>query len=59
MNSEMNSNDLLTNREFLQFVHKLECELANMAHERGMHKLVPAFRNSAYESKLILDKMGK
>ena len=48
--------DLLTNREFLEFIHQLEEELASMAQERGMHTLVPALRQSATVSRNILDR---
>jgi len=59
MSNKHHANDVLTNREFLEFIHHIERELASMAHERGMHTLVPALRNSAVVSKIILEKMGR
>lgn len=59
MTDKQSSNHQLTNREFLEFTQKLEAELASMALERGMHSLVPAFRNASSISKIMLDKMGR
>lgn len=59
MKSEPDSNSLLTDREWLEFVHSFHCELAKMAEERGLHKLFYMFLTSAHETKVILDKMGK
>jgi hypothetical protein len=58
MNEKALKNEL-TDVELLEFIRDISRELTAMTHERGMHTLVPALKNTEATSRNALSKIRK